>query len=257
MRRSGSLVGHRRKAIVDYLTAAGRCRIADLALRFSVSPLTIRRDLDELESQGVVRRSYGAAEIADPLGSPISSRMVLAKRSIARAAAQLVEDGDTIFVNTSSTALAVLEHVRAENVTVVTNNGKALQAHPTPSISVILTGGEIRLPKWSMAGEFALESISRVSAAKAILGCSGLSAEEGLTTLVSHETSINVLMLERSELHIIVADSGKLGTNSSFCYGNPSQIDTLVTDSSADPSLLESLVGAGVGAVMRTEIKND
>ncbi len=257
MRRSGSLVGHRRKAIIDYLTVTGRCRIADLAVRFGVSPLTIRRDLDELEGQGVVHRSYGIAEIADPLGSPISSRMVMAKRSIARAAAQLVEDGDTVFVNTSSTALAVLEHIRAENVTIVTNNGKALQARPSSSISVILTGGEIRLPKWSMAGEFALDSISKVSAAKAILGCSGLSAEEGLTTLVSHETSINALMLERSERHIIVADSGKLGANSSFCYGSPSQVDTLVTDASANPSLLESLLDAGVDTMMRVEVQND
>ncbi|EHF02730.1 hypothetical protein HMPREF1008_00375 [Olsenella sp. oral taxon 809 str. F0356] len=96
-----------------------------------------------------------------------------------------------------------------------------------------------------------------MSAAKAILGCSGLSAEEGLTTLVSHETSINALMLERSERHIIVADSGKLGANSSFCYGSPSQVDTLVTDASANPSLLESLLDAGVGTMMRVEVQND
>lgn len=97
-----------------------------------------------------------------------------------------------------------------------------------------------------MSGEFALASINRVNAAKAILGCSGLSAKRGLTTLVSHETSINSLMLEHSDRRIIVADGTKIGVNSSFRYGNPEQVDVLVTDGSADADEMARLEAAGV-----------
>jgi len=245
MRTSGTLVDQRRKEIIDHLVGAGRQQISTLSERFGVSPLTIRRDLAHLESQGIVRRSYGAVELIDPLGGPISSREVVAKRSIARAAAELIEDGDTIFLNTSSTALAVLEHISARNVTVMTNNGKALQLDLPASLSVILTGGEIRQPKWSMSGEFALASLGRVRAAKAVLGCSGLSAQRGLTTLVSHETSVNALMLERSDASIIVADNSKLGREASFEYGSPAQIDILVTDANANRRTLRELQEAG------------
>jgi DeoR/GlpR family transcriptional regulator of sugar metabolism len=251
MRTSGALVDKRRKEIVDYLVSAGQQRITTLADHFHVSALTIRRDLNELEAQGLVRRSYGIVELIDPLGSPISSREVVAKRSIAQATAQLIEDGDTIFVNTSSTALAVLEYITAHNVTVITNNGRTLQLDLPSTLSVILTGGEIRLPKWSMAGEFALASIQRVRATKAVLGCSGLSLERGMTTLVSHETSVNARMLEQSDQHIIVADNTKMGRNSSFCYGDLTQVDVLVTDDGTDRALLQSFKDAGVKKIIQ------
>ena len=135
-------------------------------------------------------------------------------------------------------------------MTVVTNNGKALQITPPHSVSVILTGGEIRQPKWSLSGEFALSTVRHINAAKAILGCSGLSASRGLTTLISHETSINSMMLDHSDVHIIVADSTKIGTSSSFRYGGPAQVDILVTDPDADPEEIERLKRAGVRKVL-------
>ena len=244
-----SLVNGRHAEILGYLSGNGRVKVSDLAGRFDVSPLTMRRDLDLLVSKRLVRRTHGYAELVDPLGSPISSTAILAKRSIAAYAASLIEDGDTVFINTSSTALLTIEHITAQNVTIVTNNGRALQLSSPPSVSTILTGGEIRQPKWSMSGEFALASINRVNAAKAILGCSGLAAKRGLTTLVSHETSINSLMLEHSDMHIIVADGTKIGVSSSFRYGNPEQVDVLVTDDSADTDEVGRLKAAGVREV--------
>lgn len=250
MGTSKSIVASRRAQIVEELSERGRCKVTELARDFGVSTLTIRRDLDFLAEEGMVRRLHGSVELIDPLGGPISSSAVLAKRSIAEEAAILIEDGDTVFVNTSSTALSVIEHITSVNVTVVTNNGKALQITPPPGVSIILTGGEIRLPKWSMSGEFALSTVRHINAAKAILGCSGFSADRGLTTLVSHETSVNSLMLDHSDMHIIVADCTKIGTNSSFRYGRAEQVDVLVTDENSDKQQIELLKKAGVRSVI-------
>ena len=245
-----TLVERRRSDIIQTLGTFGKTKVADLADHFDVSPLTIRRDLDYLASKGLVRRSYGSVELVDPLGSPISSNQIIAKQAIARETARLIEDGDTVFMNTSSTALSVIEHITAQNVTVVTNNGKALQLTPPPTLQIILTGGEIRQPKWSMAGEFALSTVRHVNAAKAIMGCSGFSADRGLTTIVAHETSVNSLMLEHADMRIVVADCTKIGTNASFAYGSPSQVDVLVTDSNSDQQETQRLRDAGVKMVL-------
>ena len=253
METHSRLVRQRRDEIIDLLAETGRTKVSELARRYGVSSLTVRRDLSALTDEGLVRRTHGWVELIDPLGSSISSSAITAKRSIAAQTALLVDDGDTVFINTSSTALLVLEHIKAENVTVVTNNGKVLQLDLPPNLSVILTGGDIRLPKWSMAGEFALASIRRINAAKAILGCSGVSAKRGLTTLISHETSVNSLMMEQSDMRILVADSTKVGVSSSFRYGSPEQVDILVTDKSADEGELTRLKRAGVRRILRPD----
>ena len=122
MRRSESFVMKRREDIVRLLEERGRMDVTDLAERFGVSPLTIRRDLDYLESRQLVSHQYGSATLVNTLGRPSGSRRVMAKRAIARRAAGFVEEGDAVFVNASSTALDVVNHIEAEDVSVITNN---------------------------------------------------------------------------------------------------------------------------------------
>lgn len=228
--------------------------VSDLADRFKVSSLTIRRDLDELEAQGLISRSYGMATLLDPLSTGLSSNQITAKFKLAQAAAKLIEDGDTVFINTSSTAIKVLEFITAENITVVTNNGSVLAADYPPSMTVLVTGGEVRPAKKSMTGDFALASINQIRAAKCILGCSGISTERGLTTLVSNEMRVNSLMLKHSEQHIVLADSSKLGVSSSFQYGLPSDVDVLMTDESASNAQVKALEAAGVRKIVRISL---
>ena len=118
-------------------------------------------------------------------------------------------------------------------------------------MTVLVTGGEVRPAKKSLTGDFALASINQIRAAKCILGCSGISAERGLTTLVSNEMRVNSLMLKHSEQHIVLADASKLGVNSSFQYGLPADIDVLMTDESASISQVAALEAAGVRKVVR------
>ena len=206
MKRSKALVAGRRDEITAILEGRGQVSVAELAEHFDVSALTIRRDLDYLESQQVLTRQYGTATLLNPFGRPSGSRQIRANKAIAREAARHVEDGDCIFINTSSTALGLLEFITAQDVTVITNNGKALMLEERQNVSVLLTGGEIRPPRASMTGEIAMETIKRVTAAKSFLGCTGLSANFGLTSATSPEPAINSVMLEHSQQHVIVAD---------------------------------------------------
>lgn len=249
-----SFVDKRRDEIVKLLREGDEVAVADLAEHFGTSPLTIRRDLDYLQGQGILLRSYGTAHLTETYADASGSRREQAKQSIARHAAGLIEDGDTVFINTSSTALAVIDFISAHGVTIVTNNGRVLGKTIPSNITVILTGGEVRVPKWSMTGDFTLDTIAQIKAPKSILGCSGISVQRGLTTIVAQEMRINALMLEQSEQRIIVVDSSKLGKDSSFKYGDIGQIDKLITDRNASDDQISSFRSSGVGEVIEVEI---
>lgn len=257
MKRSKAYVASRRDAIIALLESQGQVSVSELAEHFGVSALTIRRDLDYLESQQVVSRQYGTATLLNPLGRPSGSRQIRANRAIAREAARHVEDGDCIFLNASSTALGIIDFITAQDVTVITNNGKALLLEERPNVSILLTGGEIRPPKASMTGEVTLEMIRRVTATKCFLGLTGFSATYGLTSATAPEPAVNALMLERSKLHVVVADSSKMGLTSSFQFGSTDEVDLLITDTCATDAQVSRLEAYGVGEVIRVDAALD
>ena len=121
------------------------------------------------------------------------------------------------------------------------------------NVSVLLTGGEIRPPRASMTGEIAMETIKRVTAAKSFLGCTGLSANFGLTSATSPEPAINSVMLEHSKQHVIVADSSKIGLTSSFQFGSIDEIDLLITDTGISDDQVQLLKAYGVKEIVRVE----
>ncbi len=248
-----SFVSNRREEIMRRLEREGRVEVAGLARDFGVSSLTIRRDLDALAGQGLVTRSYGHAMLAPSALVGSEAEVERRKQAIAEYAASLVENGDIVFINTGTTALGILEHVVAENVTFVTNNGRALDAQLPPASTMILTGGEIRVPKWSMTGEFALASIRAAKADKCFLSCSGISSARGLTTNVAQEMRVNELMLERSDYHVVLADSSKVDVDSSFVYGLPGTVDLLITDSGMTDEQVAAFKAAGVRGIVRVD----
>lgn len=253
MKRSRDLVAERRDAIMNLIEQRGEVAVAELSERFSVSPLTIRRDLSYLEEQRVIVRQHGKAVLDNPLGRPSGTRRVRSIRAIAAQAASLVEDGDCIFINASSTALALVEQIQAQDVTVVTNNGKALFIAPSPYISLLLTGGEIRPPKTSMTGEDALRCIERVTATKCFLGTSGFSPVHGLTSATAPEPAVNAAMLDHALTHIVVADSEKIGRTSSFHWGEPGDVDLLITDTGSTEEQLQALERRGLRGAVRCD----
>ncbi len=225
--------------------------VNELAQKLSVSPLTIRRDLQQLEKEKQLERFHGGAAIADEKEEVDTRDEVTRYRDkIARYAAKMVEDGDTIFINTSSTALQMIPYITSRHVTVVTNNGHAIDVPCPPNVSIILSGGELRGAKAALTGEFTVNNIGVVMAKKSFLGCVGLSSETGMTTEILNEVNINQMMLKRvSGSSYILADHTKIGHNSSFVSCYPNEIKCVITDEKADAGEVQRLREKGVTVV--------
>lgn len=249
MKRSRKLVDGRRNKVLEVLRENGHVKVGELAEEFGVSPLTIRRDLQYLEDNKKLERFYGGASIVNDMLATTDEEDEVThyRRLIAKYAASLVEDGDTIFINTSSTALMLLKHIDDKNVIAITNNGKAINAERSPNVSIVLTGGELRDAKEAMVGEFALNNLERVSAKKCFLGCSGLSIESGMTTERLNEVNINQTMLRRATgSTYILADHTKIGKNSSFVTSTINRVKNIITDEKADENIVNGLRAMGI-----------
>lgn len=247
MKRERALVDSRRMKVLEALKNNGHVKVIDLAEEFNVSPLTIRRDLQFLEGNKKLERFYGGAAIINDTITQQEDEVSYYRKLIAKYAATLLDEGDTIFINTSSTALQMIRYIQDKRITVITNNGKAIYTDHSPKISIILTGGEIREMKEAMVGEFAANNLERVSAKKSFLGCTGVSVETGMTTELLNEVNINQLMLKRvSGPTYILADHTKLGRNSSFVSCSVSHIQNIITDELANPLIVNALREKGI-----------
>ena len=253
--KSRSFVEQRRATIKGILRAKGRVSVSDLSEQLGISPLTVRRDLDYLEEQGVATRRYGEAILAEEGEISVSAAdpSVAARSAIAREAAKLVEPHDLIFINTSSTALEVVPSIDAEGVTVVTNSAKAQRLPIPPSGMILVTGGEVRPPRGVLSGEFALNNIRSVSATNAFLGCAGISLTAGVTSTTQQEATVNSLMVERADRMVLLADSSKLGIGAGFTYAPLDRVTLLITDTGATDEDVEILLEAGIHEIRRVK----
>ena len=256
MKRSRALVDNRRNKVLQSLKNNGFVKVQELAEELQVSPLTIRRDLQYLEDQKKLERFYGGATVTDRVTeiNTEEDEINLYRKRIAQYAASLVEDGDTIFINTSATALQMIKYIKDKRVIVITNNGKAIYTEHSSKVSVILSGGELREIKEAMVGEFASNNISKVTAKKSFIGCSGLSLESGMTTEILNEVNINQLMLQRvTDTSYILADHTKLGRNSSFVSCPTDSILNVITDEKAPQEIVDGFREYEVNVVQVTK----
>lgn len=253
MKTSKTLIFKRQQAILQELHEHQQVNTDQLAETLGVSSLTIRRDLQQLAAHGLIRLIRGGANLIagafhdDPTFSESSARLQANKEKIARRAAQLIQDGDTILINSSSTAIMVLRFMTAANVTVITNNGRAAAIPCSPQVNLVFTGGEVHANKQSMVGEVAINNLSRINASKAFLGISGISARAGISTSILQETAINNLMIRRSNQQCyILADGSKVGLQSNFVLGPASLARTLITDMTANSDEIYQLREMGL-----------
>lgn len=246
------LIQQRREQIEALIRSEGEAQVSALAERFGVSPLTIRRDLDHLESAGSITRRYGVAiarssDSQFPYEDNYEDNLVeRAKAAIARHAASLIEDGEQVFVNTSSTATGIIRHINNRDVTIITNSVAATTFAPSSGITLLVTGGEVRMPRGVLSGEFALNNIRNVNATRCYVGCAGITPGAGATSNTLQESLVNSAMLEHSTLKVILADSTKLCEQAGFGYARADQLDLLITDKWAPAEVLDALREAGL-----------
>ena len=249
MNRKKNDIEHRRKILLDMIRNANgeHLDIDQIASLLGVSPVTLRRDLVVLQEEGLVMRGYGKVAAVDPERQGDTDMLSDPINRIAIRSAQFVEEGDIIFLNTSRTALQMLRYIEVPDVTVITNNVRAINSPRRSDMTLILTGGEVRYPKFAMVGDVAQRTLQSMKADKAFLGCSGLSPENGMTTEYFAEASINHLMLTQlSGTSYVLAAHGKLGFNSNFTSGEIRLISNLITDHSSNQETIQQFRALGM-----------
>lgn len=247
-KRSGRML-----AILDLVAERGTVSLSELSSTLGISPATARRDLADLEAQRLLLRTHGGATGIDSRTElPVTlrdTRFQEAKRAIAAHVATLIPNGRTaIALSGGSTTSAVAHALSAHReLTIVTNSLSIASLITTfPHLSVVMTGGSLRAESLELVGMIAEHTFNAMNVDTAILGADGVSATGGVTTHNETEARTNKAMVQNSQRTFVVADGSKLG-RLAFAEVAPIQnIDTLVTDSSADPKELEALRAAGL-----------
>lgn len=245
----------RRKRILEMLRQSGRVTVNDLSEALQVTTVTIRNDLTMLEQEGLLLRIQGGA-ITLPTGEDTSmvqevgDAHIREKKAVATAAARLVHDGDTLFINSGSTTAYVAEALSARrNLNVVTNSlavAGALGA--VASIRVLLIGGEINANYGFTHGGDAQEQLARYQADWAILSVDGISAEGGITTYHAEEAAVDRMMLRGAKRALVVADSRKIG-RAGFTRVCPCIPELCLVTDSTDTDALQQLRERGVSVI--------
>ena len=260
LKTSLGIVYKRRENILNILKERKTVMVPELAEILKVSEITIRRDLQLFEDDGIVERFYGGAKfiettsIDEKLGYINSGHdevgNVYIKDKIAQRAAELVCDNDTIFVNSGSTAFSLLKYLADKNVTIITNNGKVLSQNRMTVANLVLSGGEIYKEKQSLIGDFAISTFSKVTGNICFLGVGGID-DKGVTTFALPETAVNRTILERtSGLRVVIAEGYKVGRKNNFVTSNLKLVTHLITDATACKKTLKTLEAAGVEVIV-------
>ena len=241
----------RHSEIIHILDTSNVVRVSDLSGRFRVSEETVRRDLERLEQDGVVRRIYGGAVRVSGRAMELSfqkrqTRNLEQKRRIASVAKDLVAEGESIVLDASTTTLElarILPHMR---LTVLTNGVSAVLELANKGINVMSTGGALRQSNLSFIGPVAERSLDGYFVDKAFISCRGLTAQEGATEASDMEVALKRRMLKSAKRSVFLVDSSKFGQVAFCTICQLAEIHTIVTDSKVPPDLVSEMEAAGV-----------
>lgn len=248
----------RHEVIADLLRENSVVTVSQLKRLLNVSEITIRRDLDILEGKGLLERTRGGAigtrrVSTEPMYDQKDRSLRAEKLAIGKAAAKLIEAGDTVLINSGSTSLQAIRRIQGENIRIITSNLGAV-TDPPPGPEIILVGGVYRPRSNSLVGMFASLCLAHVYGNKAIIGVDGISSKYGLTTPIHHEAEIAALMIERTRgTVIVVGDHTKIGVVSNFVSARIEEVDILVTDSGFEEEYREELEKAGVQIIVASD----
>ena len=223
----------RERVILDRLSADGLVSVGTLARDLGFSEVTIRGDLKVLEKKGWINRKRGGA--APALHRDIMERQRVfpeQKNAIARAAAELVRDGDVVMIEAGTTTALIARYLAGKrDIHVVTNSTLVFSyARMYPNLQITMTGGEFRRATESLVGPIALETIGRLNVRLAFVGTDGFTLERGMTTHLMEGAEIVKAMKAHAQTTVLIADSSKYG-KIGFSHVLPlSAMDLILTD---------------------------
>ena len=244
----------RRQSLLEVLRKQPGLRVPEIAQALQVSEGTVRNDLNALEGEGRLTRFHGGAVLVEQRSFQNTSffdrhrKQAAEKEAIARCAAQLVQDGDSILLDASSTAFYfALALESRQRLRVVTNGlDVARLLAKDPSNTVILIGGILNPDGSSLTGLFSEEAMRELHVQKAFVSCSGFSVARGLTEVHPGEAQLKRKAVESANQVFALVDSSKLGKEDLTSFARPEQIGCLYTDAGITPEWRERIEQAGI-----------
>jgi DeoR/GlpR family transcriptional regulator of sugar metabolism len=252
----------RRHAILAQLAQQQAVRVTELSRAFSVSEVSVRRDLSWLERQGVLRRIHGGAvpvpnaRVQQSQDGPKLSAHAAEKASIGRAAAELVRPGERLLFDSGTTVLEVARHLPPDlresgNLTVITSSLPIVrELGPCKGIHLILLGG-VYLPQYEVVvGPQTVAQLEGLHADKLFLGADGLTSAKGVTAANVLEAEVDRAAIAAASQVIIVADSSKIGLIGLTTILSLNDVKKLITDVGAPPEFVGDLRRQGVDVIL-------
>ena len=244
------LPGRRHELILRAVRSEGSATISGLADSLGVSIATVRRDLVMLDEEGLLKRVYGGAASVEDRDEPFADVAAVRadeKDAIARRCAELIKDGETVLLDIGTTAHRVARQLRGRTLTVITSSLAVVEElEDEEAIQLVLLGGVLRRDYRSLIGFLTEDNLRQVHADRLFLGTSGVRPDGQVMDTTVVEVPVKRAMIAASDHVVLVADVGKFpGTGMSRVCG-PQELDTVVTNATADDRTKTALREAGV-----------
>lgn len=238
----------RREQILTHLSGHERSSVSDLSQALGVSEVTVRKDLDLLEDQGLLTRVRGGAVVSgrgrlERYFATREQERREEKRRIAQVAAHLIKSGQQIFLDASTTALQVARFIKDREELIVVTNGlyTALELNFCTGITTIVVGGTMRHRSSSLVGSFNFSSLQRLRVDIGFFSARGVSARDGLMESDIEEAQLKQQMVKASGMVVGIADSSKFGTMAFNVFAQPQEVDRVITDNEAPADIVSDL----------------
>jgi len=247
-------IEERRQQIRRWIETRKQASVTELARRFEVSAVTIRTDLSALEATGAIVRVHGGAVPqgdGDEVSIEIKQTLHRAEKlRIAEAAVALIENGQTLILDSGSTTAEIAKLIRGlrlDSINVITNGlNIALLLASAPHVNLIIPGGELRRPSWSLAGPQAERALRELQADLLFLGVDSLDPDIGVMTPYLLEAQLNAQMIRISRRVVAVADASKLLRRNLSVIAPLESVHQLITDRAADAACIAAIRARGV-----------
>jgi len=243
----------RRKVIIDHARTSGRADVTELAKLLEVSTETVRRDLNVLEKEGLIRRVHGGAVPVERLGfesdlAMRSSRMTEEKGRVAQKAVEYLADAEAIYLDEGTIFRMVADRLEPMRpLTVVTNSlDVATSLAGRPNIEVIVLGGRVRAKTLGTADFWAVQMLETMVLDLAIIGANGISVASGATVPDASIAEIKSAALHHARRSILIADHSKVGANSFIRFAGLSEFEMFITDDGLPAEHAAELTAGGV-----------
>jgi DeoR family fructose operon transcriptional repressor len=250
------LAAERRLELIALAKEVGKIDALYAAERFGVAVETIRRDLDLLQRQGIMRRVHGGGILIDRIQSELSvevrrSQNHQIKQRIAEVASNYIPKSGTIIVDAGTTTELLAPYLRNNsNLTVVTNSLNLSLAIGETETNVVLLGGRIRPVTLSAVGTHALNMVSSLHASVCFIGTNGIDSQVGFTTPDIDEAEVKRVMIQNSQESIVMSDHTKFSQIYTSSFASNVEVDRIITDVGAPLDQIETLRGAEIEVVL-------